>query len=152
MQNFAMKKLLFTLSLLGFLSFAGFGQVTSVPEEAKRNFEKQYPEAEAAVWSNNVISAGVRFALKGESMYAEYSNKGIWKFTYRDWDMDRLPDAVKDGFEKSKYADWQIHGVKIAHFPGNITRYRVEVQKSALQKRYLFFNEKGRMLKSALTL
>jgi hypothetical protein len=141
------------LVLLSFvISNQSFSQLTSVPEEAKKNFARQYPEAVNVSWSNNVINAGVRFELDGENMYAEYSNKGIWKETYKDWEFEKLPDAVKDGFDKSKYAEWKVINVKIIYYPGDIERYRIEVEKNELQKKYLYFNTKGRLIRSTITI
>jgi len=146
-----MKRSLFT-AVLYFLLFGANSQITSIPEEAKANFANQYPEATDVVWTNNVINVGVKFDLNGEKMYAEYTNKGIWKETYQDWTLEKLPVAVTDGLDKSKYAEWKIKTVKLVHYPGNIERYRVEVEKNELQKKYLYFNTKGRMVKSSITL
>jgi hypothetical protein len=149
-----MKRIELVLMVFLSLCMAGrsYSQVTSVPEEAKENFARQYPDATNVSWSNNVINAGVTFELKGEKMYAEYSNKGIWKETYRDWEFIKLPDAVKDGFEKSKYAEWKVKSVKLVSYPGNIERYRIEVERNELQKKYLYFNTKGRLVRSSISI
>lgn len=137
---------------LSFITSTGFGQITSVPEQAKENFAKQYPAATDVKWSNDIVNVNVEFELQGEQMNAEYSNKGIWKSTRKEWSYDKLTDALKDGFQKSKYADREVLDVKIIYLPGDVVQYRLKVEKNDLQKKFLYFNEKGRLLRSAVTL
>lgn len=137
---------------LSFITSAGFAQITSVPEQAKENFAKQYPAATGVKWSNDIVNVNVEFDLDGEHMNAEYSNKGIWKSTQKEWSYDKLTAAVKDGFQKSKYADREVADVKVIYLPGDVVQYRLKVEKNDLQKKFLYFNEKGRLLRSAVTL
>ena len=139
--------LLFTL-----FSFTAFSQVTKVPQLAKDNFAQQYPTAQHASWDNDVINVNVRFELNGEKMNAEYSNKGIWKKTEKSWAYDKLPETVKDGFNKSKYADRGVTETVIVYLPGDVEQYRLKVEKNDLQKKYLFFNKDGRLVREAITL
>jgi hypothetical protein len=141
------------LSLLFSMFFVeGFAQVTSVPEEAKRNFAAQYPTAQNVRWDNDVVNVNVRFDLDGDHLNAEYSNKGIWKHTLKDWSHDRLPAAVQDGFKKSKYADRQVTEVKVVYLPGNVTQYRLRVEKNDVQKKFLYYNGEGRLVRDANTI
>ena len=142
-----------TLALcLSLITSAGFAQITSVPEQAKENFAKQYPAATGVKWSNDIVNVNVEFDLDGQHMNAEYSNKGIWKSTQKEWSYDKLTDAVKDGFKKSKYADREVADVKVIYLPGDVVQYMLKVEKNDLQKKFLYFNEKGRVLRSAVTL
>lgn len=138
--------------LISLFSMNVFSQVTSIPEEAKRNFARQYPDAENVEWDNDIVNVNVRFDLEGEKMNAEYSNKGIWKNTVKDWSYEKLPPAVADGFKKSKYADRTVTETKIVYYPGDVTRYRLKVEKNEVQKKYLFFNGNGRLVKESVTL
>jgi hypothetical protein len=138
---------LFTL-----FSFTAFSQVTKIPQSAKDNFTQQYPAAQHASWDNDVINVNVRFELNGEKMNAEYSNKGIWKKTEKNWAYDKLPDNVKDGFTKSKYADRGVTETVIVYLPGDVEQYRLKVEKNDLQKKYLFFNKDGRLVRESITL
>jgi hypothetical protein len=140
------------VALLLLLSVSSFSQVTKVPQVAKDNFARQYPEAREVSWDNDVINVNVRFELNGERMNAEYSNKGIWKKTEKDWDYDKLPDDVKDGFDKSKYADREVVETVIVYLPGDVQQYRLKVEKNDVQKKYLFFDEDGRLIREAITL
>lgn len=54
-------------------------QVTSIPEQAKENFFKQYPDAKNVQWENDLVNVNVRFEQDSNKMNAEYNNKGIWE-------------------------------------------------------------------------
>jgi hypothetical protein len=138
--------------VLTIFSTIAFSQVTSIPPAARDNFAKQYPNAQNVTWDNDVINVNVWFELNGEQMDAEYSNKGIWKSTLKDWTFDQLPAEVKDGFQKSKYADREVEETKIMYLPGDIVQYRIKAKKNGVEKKYLYFNDKGRLVRDAVTL
>lgn len=144
-------RLFLIASLALFLSEAS-AQVTKVPQAAKDNFAKQYPAAENVEWNNEVLSVTVAFTLNGETMDAEYNNKGIWKSTLQDLSFEKFPAAVKDGFSKSKYADREVTDAKKVYFPGGVTQYRVKAERNGIEKKYLFFNEDGQLLRETITL
>ena len=148
-------KLFRTLLLAGISVFFINGinaQVTSVPQQAKDNFAAQYPGAENVTWDNDLINVNARFELNGKKMNAEYNNRGIWTSTLEESDFESLPDEVKDGFEKSKYADRQVTDVKIVYLPGDVMQYRIKAEKNDLQKKFLYFNTKGRLVRDANTI
>ena len=129
-----------------------FSQVTSVPQSAKDNFARQYPSAQDVQWENDVVNVNVRFTQNGEQMNAEYSNKGIWKNTFQSTTYENLPAAVQDGFNKSKYADRQVTDAKMIYYPADVIQYRVKVEKNDLQKKYLYFDTTGKLVRDANTL
>lgn len=133
-------------------SVEGYSQVTSIPDQAKENFFKQYPDAQNVKWENDIVNVNVRFEQDGNIMNAEYSNKGIWKNTLKDWTYEKLTDDVKEGFNKSKYADREVTDVKVLYLPGYVIQYRLKVEKSEVEKKYLFFNTQGRLVRSSVTL
>jgi hypothetical protein len=137
---------------LVFLTTDVLSQVTKIPESAKGNFARQYPSAQKIDWSNDVVNVNVRFEVDGEQMNAEYSNKGIWKKTEKKWAFDKLPEAVKDGFDKSKYAGRGVIETIIVYLPGDVEQYRLKVEKNDLEKKYLFFNKEGRLIRDAITI
>jgi hypothetical protein len=140
------------VAAISFLAYDSFAQVTKVPQTAKDNFAKQYPKAENVEWINDVVNVNVRFTLDGETMNAEYNNKGIWKSTLQDASFEKLPAAVQDGFNKSKYSDREVNDTKVVFYPGNVTQYRIRAEKNDVEKKYLFFNENGKLLRDAITL
>ena len=127
-------------------------QVTKIPPAAKENFTQQYPGASNVEWDNEILDVNVHFELDGKKMNAFYSNKGIWKSTLQDALYDSLPAAVIDGFNKSKYVERSVTESKIVFYPGNVTQYRIKAEKNDVEKKYLFFNEKGRLLRDNITL
>lgn len=139
-------------SVFSFFAVESFAQVTSIPEQAKTNFATQYPTAQSVKWDNDVVNVNVRFDLDGQQMNAEYNNKGIWKNTLIDYTYDKVPESVKEGFKKSKYADRDVTDVKAVDLPGNVRQYRLKVEKNDVQKKYLYFNNDGRLVRDANTL
>ena len=87
-MRFIFSTILVSILSLSFLS--SYAQVTSVPEQAKANFFKQYPDASNIKWENDIVNVNVRFEQEGDKMNAEYNNKGIWKSTLKDWTFDKL--------------------------------------------------------------
>ena len=140
------------LSLFSMLYLTGFSQITSIPEQAKENFARQYPDAQRVSWNNDIVNVNVRFELDGERMNAEYNNNGIWRSTAKDWSYEKLPDDVKDGFKKSKYADRSIKEVKVIYYPGDVIRYRLRVEKNDFEKKYLYFSTSGRLIRESITI
>jgi hypothetical protein len=138
--------------LFALLVHSGYSQITSVPQIAKDNFAKQYPAAEDVNWDNDVVNVNVRFTLNGEKMNAEYSNKGIWKNTFQALTYEALPAEVQDGFNKSKFADRQVTDAKKIYLPADVIQYRIKVEKNDLQKKYLYFNTDGKLVRDANTL
>lgn len=127
-------------------------QVREVPQPVKEAFEHQYPGAEDVEYKDLLVKVNVHFTLDDENYIATYNNKGSWKGSEKEWDFEKLPEAVKDGFSKSKYADWETIESALLYIPGGMEQYRILVKKSDLQKKYLFFSTKGRLLRESITL
>ncbi len=139
-------------TLLTLIHVQGFAQVTSIPKEAMDNFQAQYPLAEQVEWDNDIVHVNVRFRLNGEKMNAEYSNKGLWRHTMQDYSFEKLDTAIREGFSKSKFAEWEVTDVKKIYYPGNVEQYRLRAEKNDVQKKYLYFNKAGRLLRDSITL
>lgn len=142
-----------TIFLAGFILIANvlFAQVREIPEAVKETFATQYPNAENVKYEDNLVSVQVHFQMNGEKMVAAYNNKGRWKDTEKDWNFDQLPESVKDGFQKSKYADWKVVEVKMIYRPGGSDRYRIKAEKNDIQKKNVFFNKDGRLVEDSIT-
>ena len=51
-----------------------------------------------------------------------------------------LPEDVQEGFDKSKYTDWDtIEVMKMERFSKPL-QYRILVKKNGLEKKYLYYN------------
>ncbi len=140
--------------VLAFLLFSvtSFSQVREVPTVVKDAFSKQYADVENIEYEDNLVSVQVHFSMAAEKMVAFYTNKGKWKETEKEFTFEQLNDDVKQGFDKSKYAEWKILDTKIIYRLGNVTQYRVKVEKNDIQKKHLFFNKSGRLVGDAITL
>lgn len=129
-------------------------QLREIPKEVQEAFQRQYPMATHVDFKDQLVRVDVQFVLDSVHMTATYSNKGIWKQTDKASSFDMLPADVQSGFEKSKFADpeWKVKEVAIVDLPGGAEQFRIKVEKNDLQKKYLFFNKKGRLLRDAITL
>ncbi|HEX2848537.1 MAG TPA: PepSY-like domain-containing protein [Chitinophagaceae bacterium] len=133
-------------------SVPAFSQIRKIPKAVEETFTNQYREASDIDFKDQLVSVDVHFLLNGDTMVASYTNKGIWKETLKRSNYDELPQEVKDGFKKSKYADREVEDVTVMYLPGDITQYRLKAKKNGVEKKYLFFNPKGRMLRESITL
>jgi uncharacterized protein (DUF952 family) len=148
---FMMKVL--SLFLFALLSLGAFAQVRKIPPAVTEAFARQYPAARDVSYRDMLTGYQVEFVLDSTNMIAKYTNKGEWKETEKDWDYDQLSGEVRDGFQKSKYAnEWQVKETAIIYMPDGSERYRVKIEKNDVQKKYLFFDQKGRLIRDALTL
>ena len=143
--------LMLFVSLILFTNIS-FSQIREIPKVVEETFSQQYNGATNVDYKDQLVSVNVHFELQSEKMMASYSNKGIWKGTEKEWAFEKLPDPVKDGFQKSKYADREVEETKVLYLPGGLEQYRVKAKKSGVEKKYLFFNTKGRLLRTAITI
>jgi hypothetical protein len=149
-----MKKICLVLALTaGLFSIAG-AQLRELPAEVLSAFERQYPQATHVEFKDQLLKVYVHFKLDDAKMIASYNNKGLWKETEREWSFDQLTEEVKSGFERSKYADenWIQKETAIVYLPDGTEQYRLKVEKGDIQKKYLYFNKRGRLLRESLTL
>jgi hypothetical protein len=147
-----MRKAVLVITVLVF-GFSSFAQIRKTPAAVTQAFEKQYPNASGVQYEDNLINVQVHFASDSGKMIAKYNGDGTWKETEREFNYDNLPADVKTGFDKSKYAtDWKVRETAIIYLPNNDMRYRVKVEKNDLQKKYLFFDKNGRLIKDSLTI
>lgn len=145
-------RLLSLLAALFLLTTDSQSQVTSIPEQAKENFFKQYPDAKNVQWENDVVNVNARFEQDSNKMNAEYNNKGIWKKTLKDWSYEKLGADIKEGFTKSKYAAMQVLDVKVLYLPGYVIQYRIRVSKNNVENKFLFFNTEGRLIRTSVAI
>ena len=140
-----------SLMLLG-IPFFTSAQIRKIPSEVTESFRQKYPLAENVEWRDKLTGFTAAFALNDSSYVASYNNEGDWEQTELEISQESLPEVIKDSFGKSKYADWEIEHVYRIELPDNILQYRIQVMKTDIRKRNLFFNVKGRMLRDKITL
>jgi hypothetical protein len=147
-----MKKGLLLNACLLLLSGIAFSQIREMPKAVEEAFANQYKGATNIEFKDQLTSVDVHFELEGEKMIASYSNKGLWKETQKELSIDSLPPDVKAGLEKSKFADREIENAIVLYLPGGTEQYRLKARKNDVEKKYLYFNPKGRLLRESLTL
>ncbi|MBN8859138.1 MAG: PepSY-like domain-containing protein [Sphingobacteriales bacterium] len=148
-----MKKIfLLALVLSAGLTYTVNAQIRKLPAEVTNSFSEKYPDAKNVEWKDKLSNFSAGFEWKDEKYEAHFNKKGEWLSTDKEIDINDLPAKVKDGFDKSKYSDWETKNVYRIDMPDDKINYRVHVSKSTIQKKILLFNEKGKLLKDNLTL
>ena len=143
----------FILSVALIFAISSFAQIRKTPAAVSAAFEKQYPKATKVQYEDNLINVQVHFVLDSAKMVAKYNGDGEWKETEKEFTYDSLAAEVKSGFDKSKYAvEWKVKETSIIYLPSGEMQYRVKVQKNDLQKKYLFFDKSGRLLRDSVTI
>lgn len=140
-----MKKI---IALLIMTTFTGviMAQIRKMPAEVTNTFKEMFPKAEDVSWKDNLTSWQADFTNEGFKTHAYFSGKGEWKETNKYIDFESVPQAVKDGLDKSKYNEWTPGATAIVTKKDKELQYRVYVEKSSLvQKKYLYFNAKGQL-------
>jgi hypothetical protein len=149
-----MKKIA-VLIFCGFLLPAiSFSQVRKIPAEVTSAFEKKYPNAKDVEYKDMLKSVNVEFLQDSSKMIAKFNNRGDWKETEKQSDYYSLPSDIKEGYMKSKYADgeWEVKEASVIYLPGDVTQYRIKVEKGDLQKKNLYFDQYGRLLRDPITI
>ena len=132
---------------------SSFAQIRKTPAAVAEAFEKQYPQATKVQYEDNLLNVQVHFVTDSGKMIAKYNSDGEWKETEREFNYNNLPADVKTGFEKSKYStEWKVKETAIIYLPHSEIRYRVKVEKNDVQKKYLFFDRSGRLIRDSLTI
>ncbi|HRO47390.1 PepSY-like domain-containing protein [Agriterribacter sp.] len=149
-----MKKILLLIVLAGAVSFiqTATAQIRKIPAEVTNAFSEKYDDAKNVEWKDNLNAFIASFEEHGEKYEAKFNKKGKWQSTEKQLEISDLPGIVNDGFEKSKYSEWEVKSVYEIELPGDVKQYRVRVAKSDIQQKNLLFNEKGKLLKDNLTL
>lgn len=148
------QRFLLLLLATSFVWHAAEAQIREIPKAVKDSFAVQFPDADTPSYIDNIVNVQVKFAHNGETKMATFTNKGQWKETERPFDFEKLSADVKDGFSKSRYSDseWKVADTKIVNRPGGVELYRVKVEKSDVQKKYLYFNATGKLVHESITL
>lgn len=143
----------FVLLMAVSLGTGSFAQVRKIPAAVTEAFSKRYPKAQEVEYKDNLINVQVHFLLDSARMTAKFNSDGEWKETEKDSEYDAVPAEVKDGFQKSKYStDWKVKETAIIYMPNDEVRYRMKVEKNDVQKKYLFFDKSGKLIRDSLTI
>lgn len=127
-------------------------QLRKIPASVTKSFKEKYPQAENVEWKDKLTQFAALFESNDVKYDARFDSKGHWIQTEFTIGENELPPSVKDGMEKSKYADWKWEELYKVELPEDSVQYRILAGKSDLQKRNLLFNSAGRLLKDKITL
>lgn len=149
-KKFDTMKLTLTLLLLTFTLYSTQAQIRKIPSEVTDAFAERYPHAQKVSWKDNITNFEAKFILNGYEMSAEFNSKGEWQNSEKQIKFEELPSPVQDGFSKSKYSDWENVSIAEIEKNGEQLQYRIYVKKSAIEKKYLFFDVGGKLLRDAI--
>lgn len=139
-----MKKILVLLTIAIGITAAVSAQVRKMPATVTDAFKAKFPNASGVSWKDKLSDWEAVFTDGGVNTHAWFSNKGEWKETDKELTYQSLPSQVTDGFKKSKYNEWEPKQVASIEKKDKGVQYRVYVEKhSVVQKKYLYFDEKG---------
>jgi hypothetical protein len=152
---FNMKKILHywlaVCFVVGLYSTAA-AQVRKVPATVTEAFRTKYPMATNIEWRDRLSGFTATFDLENTHYEARFTNKGLWQQTENKVEEKDIPEAVMDGFKKSKYAEWTIDNAYKIQIPGEKIQYRVQIEKNDIQKKNLLFSSEGRLISDKITL
>lgn len=151
-----MKKLIYyclavciTLTIYGTAN----AQVRKLPAEVTEAFRQKYPTALNVEWKDRLSGFTATFDQDKIHYEAKFTNKGFWQSTENKIEDADIPAPVKDGFQKSKYAEeWTIKAAYKIALREDKTQYRLEIQKNDIQKKQLYFDPTGRLLRDNISL
>src|ERR1041384_6297227 len=94
-------------------------QIRKIPAAVTDAFKEKYPSASGVEWRDKLSVFTAVFVENGVNHEARFNSKGGWLNTENVVEQDVLPASIKDGFDKSKYADWTIEKVHKIELPGD---------------------------------
>jgi hypothetical protein len=154
-QNGFMKKQMIVSFLsvsLAIIAWPSFSQIRKIPPEVTQALKDKYPDADHISWKDKLTVFAANFDMDSEKYEARFSGKGEWKSTEKEIAETELPEPVKDGFDKSKYADWEMKDICLVELPDEIIQYRIYIAKNDIRKKNLLFSGGGQLLKDNITL
>lgn len=134
------------------VAFFAEAQLRKIPADVTDAFIIRYPHAAHVAWKDKLHYFEANFKLNGFTIIANFTSKGEWQGSERELSFNQLPGEVRDGFLKSKYAERQQNTIYEVQELGKPLQYRISVQKSSLQKKNLYFDVNGKLLKESIVL
>ncbi|MBC7828190.1 MAG: PepSY-like domain-containing protein [Chitinophagaceae bacterium] len=129
-----------------------FAQVRKIPSEVTEAFKQKYPTATNVEWRDKLSNFSAAFESDNEHYQARFNSKGEWQLTENEIEEGDLPEEVKEGYDKSKFADWEIGKIHKIELSDGAFQYRIEAVKNDVRKKNLYFNSEGRLVKDRITI
>lgn len=127
-------------------------QIRKVPAEVTEAFKTKFPDTKNVEWKDKITSFQASYEMNGDKYESRFNSKGVWLQTEKDITEDALPASVKDGYSKSKFTDWELKTVTWLESKDAGIQYRLFVRKSGVEKKYLYFNKDGKLVKDSITI
>ncbi|HIZ85795.1 MAG TPA: PepSY-like domain-containing protein [Candidatus Coprenecus stercoravium] len=139
------------------------GPESMVNDDVKKELQaallERYPDARDVVWSEKsgyFVADFTASAVRSESIRysAWFDGSCKWHMTETDIPFDMLPQAVRDAFASSEYADWRIDDVDMLLRDGVETVYIIEVEGTdadgLAREVDLYYSEDGVLVKTVV--
>lgn len=147
-----MKTKFFFLSIIVLLTITSYSQLKKIPTAVRVSFSQQYPDAEILASDGALFNSSIKFLLHKKTMNSKYSNKGVWKYTEEKTTFEAVPAAVKASFQGSKFKELAVQEVDIMHYPDASIQYRIKAGNNAVEKKFLYYDEGGKLVKQGITI
>lgn len=146
-NQFMKQKLILVTTMLLLFSVGLNAQLRKIPAAVTEAFKDKYPGATNVEWKDKLTNFEAAFILEDDEWTAQFNSKGEWKESAKRIEFDDLPEAVKDGFNKSKYSNWTTGSVRMIESDKG-TSYKIYAEKnSIIQKVFLYFSDNGKLLR-----
>jgi hypothetical protein len=127
-------------------------QLRKVPAEVTEAFKERYPDTKNVEWKDKITAFQAIYEMNNVKYISKFSSKGEWQQTEKEIDEDALPAAVKDGYGKSKFTEWELKSVSFIESNNSDVQYRLFIRKSSVEKKYLYFDKDGKLIKDSITI
>lgn len=147
------KQFILLISVFLLTASAAFSQLRKIPAEVTEAFKNKFPAAKNVSWSDKITAFEASFDQEDTKMHTSFSAKGDWKKTEKELANADIPAAIKEGFTATKYsADWTIKSATEITETDGKHEFKLVIEKSALQKKNIYLNADGGLLREAVTL
>jgi Putative beta-lactamase-inhibitor-like, PepSY-like len=140
------------MSVMLLAVFSMQAQLRKIPADVTEAFKEKYPDTKNAEWKDKISSFQVSYEMSGVHYQSKFNSKGGWLQTEKEIEEDALPQAVKEGYGKSKFTDWELKSVAFIESNNKDIEYRLFVRKSGVEKKYLYFDKDGKLIKDSITI
>jgi len=100
----------------------------NLPGTITNSIKTKYPDARIRTWTITNNNYVVKIAEQNDKSTVWYTRDGNWVQTEKHLALTKdLPEPVRHGFNKSKYASWHIDSIKELSTPDGQTKYVLHV-------------------------
>jgi hypothetical protein len=146
------KYLILLLTTMLFIANVATAQFRKVPATVTEAFKVKFPYAKNVSWSDKITSFQASFDQDDTKWAASFGSKGDWKKTEKDLVLNDLPGVVNDELKDTKYAGWTTKAVTRIEENDGKFEYRIFIEKSSINKKYVYLSKEGQVLRESQTL